>query len=67
MSFVAEGDEEDLEFEFELLNSPDSKIITLVCSSKRPLSPDEYAEALKAFADRIDSIMSLSDADNTLN
>lgn len=59
--------DEDFEFEFQLLNSEDGKIITLVCSANRELSPDEYVQALIAFAERMEALSSLSDASNTMN
>lgn len=61
-------DVEELEFEFELLNSEDGRLVTLVCKSERELSPDEYAEALRAFADRIESLCIMSEANpSTMN
>lgn len=59
---------EEYEYEFELLNSEDELIITLVCHSDRIMDPQTYAEALRAFADRIDSIATMSDVSGqTLN
>lgn len=59
---------EEYDFEFELLNSTDGRIITLVCSTSRELSPDEYAQALIAFAERISSILDMSEvATDTMN
>lgn len=57
------NNEEDdaLDFEFELLNSDDDKIVTLVCSVSRPVSPDEYAELLNAFADHIRNLVSMAE------
>lgn len=61
--------EEEIDFEFELVNSDDGRVITLVCRTPRELFPDEYAQALKAFADRIESLISMQmDVDgNILN
>lgn len=64
------SDEPDDEnnFEFELLNSEDGLIVTLVCCSDRELSPEEYAEALRAFAERIHALATMSEAETgTLN
>jgi hypothetical protein len=67
MQYDDEPNEEN-NFSFELLNSPDGLIITLVCCSTQELSPDEYAEALKAFADRICALTSMSEVEtDTLN
>ena len=52
--------EEELDFEFELVNSEDGRVITLVCRTSRELFPDEYAQALKAFAERIESVVSMN-------
>ena len=61
-------DLDDVEFEFELLNSDDCRLITLVCTADRELSPDEYAQALKMFAERIESIVTMAEASgHTLN
>lgn len=55
-------------FEFELLNSEDGKVITLVCHTDQRLAPDEYAEALRNFADRVETLCSMSEAsDGPLN
>lgn len=59
---------EEFGFEFELLNSNDGKTITLVCVVDREVTPDEYAVALIAFAERINSLLSMSEASNgTMN
>ena len=61
-----EGDE--LTFEFELLNSDDHRTITLVCTSDIEMTPDEYSQALIAFAERMQVLGEFSEADfNTLN
>jgi len=61
-------DADEFEFEFELLNSEDSRTVTLTCHSTRPLEPSEYADALRAFADRIDSLLTMSEVSgNALN
>jgi hypothetical protein len=63
-------DDEDVmayEYEFELMNSEDGHIVTLVCHSNKMLEPCEYAEALRTFADRIDSIVTMAEVGNTLN
>ena len=58
-----EDEEEDgIYFEFELLNSCDGKIVTLVCSTEEPLSTSDFAEALRAFADRVETIETMSEA-----
>lgn len=44
---------EEFDFEFELLNSEDGLIVTLVCACSRELTPDEYADALVAFSQRM--------------
>jgi len=49
-------------FEFELLNSDDGRLITLVCALDREISPEEYAEALRAFADHIESLTAMAEA-----
>lgn len=51
-STEAEFDEYD--YEFELLNSDDGLLVTLVCASSRELAPEEYLEALRSFIDRMD-------------
>lgn len=56
-----EVEKDSYEFEFELLNSEDERIITLVCHSDRIMDPQEYADALRSFADRIDSIATMAD------
>lgn len=68
MSWDDEDEEDVIDYEFELLNSDDGKVVTLVCSSSRMMSPDEYAAALTAFAERIESILTMSELSNsTLN
>jgi hypothetical protein len=57
-----DDDLDEIAFEFELLNSDDQKIITLVCTTDREILPEEYAEALRAFADRLDTIMTMAEA-----
>lgn len=37
-------------FDFELSSSPDYLTTTLTCISSRPLSPEEYANALMEYA-----------------
>lgn len=54
-----EKEKEEINFQFELLNSEDGRTITLVCSSDIPLDPDEYAEALRCFLERLDTLSSL--------
>lgn len=64
---------DDLEFEeidlkFELLNSQDYLTITLVCSSSQELCPYDYARALRTFADRVEALTTISEADmNVVN
>ena len=53
--------ETDCNFEFEMLNSADGKIITLVCTADKELTPDEYVTALRAFASRIETILTLGE------
>lgn len=61
-------DEEELEVEFELLNSEEGKIITLVASCSREPDPLEYAQMLREFAERIESLTTMSELSNsTLN
>lgn len=71
MSAFDEDDEsdftDDIEFSFELLNSADGLIITLACISSKEMLPDEYAKALRDYADRIESIMSMAEVSTTLN
>lgn len=57
-------EDDEFEFEFELLNSEDGKVITLVCSVSREIGPQEYAEALMAFAERIGTLLTMSEADS---
>lgn len=57
---------DEIDFEFELMNSVDGKLITLVCTSNKELTPDEYAQALRQFADRIESIITMSEASSNL-
>lgn len=54
----------EFNFEFELLNSDDGKIVTLVCSSDRILEPNEYAMALREFANRIETILTMSEVES---
>jgi hypothetical protein len=54
-------EDEEYEFEFELLDSDNPSIITLACYSSKELSPEEYADALRAYADRIESIANMSE------
>lgn len=54
-------DVETFSFEFELHSTDDGKIITLVCTTDRELTPDEYAQALQEFAERIDSIVNMNE------
>lgn len=52
------------EYEFELLNSSDSPdviCLTLYCYSPKELTPSEYAQALIAYAKRIESIALMND------
>jgi len=51
----------DIDLEFELLNSDDGKLITLVCTADKELSPDEYAQALKLYAERIEAIVTMTE------
>lgn len=62
-----ESEVDEYEFEFELLNSSDGLTVTLVCSADRILTPDEYAGALRAFADRIDSIVTMAEVGGQMN
>lgn len=60
--------EDENNFEFEVLNSEDGRIVTLVCFSQQELNPLEYAEMLRAFADRIDSLSTMAEIDmNSIN
>lgn len=52
---------DELDFQFELLNDDDLRVITLVCTASRPLAPDEYACALMAFAERIESLATMAE------
>jgi hypothetical protein len=61
-----EYEEDGTEFEFELLNSEDGKTVTLVCHSDKALAPDEFAQALRSFADRIDSIITMAEVSSSL-
>ena len=61
-----DDDIDEISFQFELLNSVDEKTITLVCSSDKPLNPDEYREALRSFLERLDTIMSLDETNGNL-
>jgi len=54
-------EQSECRFEFEMLNSADGKIITLVCTSDEELTPDEYATALRAFATRIETILTIGE------
>jgi hypothetical protein len=65
----SKDDFEEYDYEFELLNSDDERIITLACRSSKILSPTEYAEAIRAYADRIESILHMSElrAEGMLN
>lgn len=61
-------EEDDLdeieEYEFELLNSSDSPdviCLTLFCYSPKEMTPSEYAQALFAYAKRIESISLMSE------
>jgi len=66
--FDEEESRTELGFEFEMLNSADGKIITLVCTADTELTPDEYVTALRAFADRIETILTIGEeVDGTLN
>ena len=58
---------DDVDFQFELNNSADGLIITLVCASSRPLNPDEYAYALRTYVDRIETITSMTEIAGPLN
>lgn len=51
-----EDDFDEYDFEFELEMSEDQLTSVLHCNSSRPLSPDEYAAALRDYAKSI-SIM----------
>jgi len=53
--------DDEIEFEFELTNSDDMSTVVLVCTSSCPLAPDEYAQALRAYADRIEAIATMSE------
>lgn len=68
MDYKDWNDSDGTEFEFELMNSENGLHITLVCRSDKPLEPYDYAQALRAYADRIDSILSIGDLSaGTLN
>jgi len=59
---------DEFTFEFELLNSDDGLTVTLVCRSDVIMTPDEFAQALHSFADRIDTIASMREAEgSTIN
>lgn len=59
---------EELDVEFELLNSEDCQLITLVCRSSKPLAPEEYALALIGYAERIETISSMAEVSgSTIN
>lgn len=61
-------DFDDIDVSFELLNSVDCLTITLVCSTEKELNPYDYAEALRAFADRIETLSSINEQiSGTLN
>ena len=70
---MTEGDssdpayEEDYEFEFEIVNSECGLLVTLVCDASRPLTPDEYADALIAFAERIRILGNMNEETQTMN
>lgn len=59
-----EDEDDEIEYSFELLNSDDGKLITLVCSCDKEMNPTEFAEALKQFADRIESLVTLTEAES---
>lgn len=48
-----EDEEDQLIPLFELVNSEDGRIISLTCISKHELTPDQYAQELIAYAERI--------------
>ena len=63
-----DGAWEEFNFEFELLNSEDGLTVTLVCRTDHPMTPDEFAQALHSFADRIDAVTSMQEIEgNTIN
>lgn len=55
------------EYEFEVFNSEDGLFVTLTCFSTKELAPDEYAQALRAFADRIESIVTMSEVSGQIH
>lgn len=58
---------DDIEFSFELVNSEDGLIVTLACVSSKELMPDEYAKALRDYADRIETITTMAEISSILN
>jgi len=58
---------DDYEFEFELVNSDDGLTVTLVCEASRPLTPDEFADALVAFAERMRILGNMNEEIQTMN
>lgn len=62
-------DEEDdqLDLHFELINSDDLLLTTLTVRSNVPLTPEDFAAAIRAYADRIDVINTMADAGNVLH
>lgn len=62
------SEDEEYEYEMEIMTDDDKKLITLTCVSSKLLTPDEFAEALRAYADRIDTLLSMRDlSSNTIN
>lgn len=62
-------DEEDdqLDLHFELLNSDDLLTTTLSVRSNVPLTPEDFVAAIRAYADRIDAISTMSEVSNTIH
>lgn len=48
-----EPDYSSFEFQFELVETDDPETLVLVCVSSRPLSPEDYAQALMSYAQQI--------------
>lgn len=67
MSHEDEYERVEYEYEFELLNSVDGKVITLACTSNHELDPQQYAHALMSYAERILTVQSMSEIMSEVN
>lgn len=61
-----EIESDSFSFQFELVETDDPETLVLVCVSSRPLSPEDYAQALISYAQQIIGVTDVKDLDKAL-